>query len=82
VLHFKLTAVHFGLRADFTVRQTIAKALSHDRDVELYRMWAKEDSFELRRSVEDRDYFEQTGIRQPPFLVFGRFIEPPPPSGR
>jgi hypothetical protein len=76
-LNFKLSAIHFGLRTDLTVQQTIAKALARDRDIELYSMWARDDSFELERSLADRDYFEQTGIRQPPFIVFGRFVEPP-----
>jgi hypothetical protein len=68
-----------SLRTDFTVRQTIVKALGQNRDVEIYRMWAEDESFELRRSAEDRDYFEQTGIREPPFIVFGRFAEPGSP---
>lgn len=77
-LNFKLSAIHFGLRADLTVQRTIAKALARDRDIELYSMWARDDSFELERSLVERDYFEQIGIRQPPFIIFGRrFVEPP-----
>ncbi|KQX19179.1 MULTISPECIES: DUF2971 domain-containing protein [unclassified Sphingomonas] len=77
-LNFKLTAIHFGLRTDVTVQQTIAKVLARDRDIELFAMWAREDSFQLERFLVERDYFEQSGIRQPPFIVFGtRFVEPP-----
>ena len=81
-LHFKLTAVHLGLRADFAIRQTIAKALAQNRDIDLFSMGAHQDTFELERSEEDRDYLEQSTVREPPFIVFGRFREPPlPPSG-
>jgi hypothetical protein len=77
-LNFKLSAIHFGLRTDPTVQQTIAKALARDPDIELYSMSARDDSFRLERSPVERDYFERAGIRQPPFIVFGtRFVEPP-----
>jgi hypothetical protein len=81
-LHFKLTAVHLGMRADFAIRQTIAKALAQNRDIDLFSMWAHQKTFELERSEEDRDYLEQSIAREPPFIVFGRFREPPlPPVG-
>ncbi len=70
-LNFGLSAVHFGLRTDQTVQQTNIRALARDRDVEIYSMWAADDSFKLERLPVERDYPEQTGIRQPPFIVFG-----------
>jgi Protein of unknown function (DUF2971) len=74
-LHFQLTGVHFGMRIDQTVRQTIIKILSKDRDVQLYDVWAEKDTFNLKRSEAERDYFEQSGIRQPPFIIFGQFAD-------
>lgn len=72
-LNFRLSAVYFGMRADDAMKQTIIRALSNDRSIELHQMYAKQDSFKLHRSDVERDYFEQTGVRQPPFMVFGDF---------
>ncbi|MDR3426082.1 DUF2971 domain-containing protein [Silvimonas sp.] len=69
-LNFRLSAIHFGLRTDFTVKQAIVKMLSRDQDIELYDMMARNESFKLERELVGRDYLERIGIRQPPFIIF------------
>jgi hypothetical protein len=69
-LNFRLSAIHFGLRTDFTVKQAIVKMLSRDQDIELYDMMARNESFKLERELAERDCLENIGIRQPPFITF------------
>jgi len=73
-LPFQITAVLFGLRCDPSVIKSMVKLLAGYPQIKLWQMLPKNDSFELRRQIVNRDEIEQSGIRQPSFLLFKDII--------
>ena len=80
VLHFDITAIHFGLRCDFVWQRSVAKLLNQNHDIELYEMTAKDDTFGLDRRLIAREELERRGIQIPPFKVFGNILDSNPPA--
>lgn len=69
-LPFRITAIMFGLRCDSAVITSIVKLLSEHRDIKLWQVLPKENSFKLSRRLVDRDEIEAVGVREPSFLMF------------
>lgn len=80
VLPFEISAIHLGLRTDFVWHRVIVKLLNQDRDIKLYQIRVEDDNFGLSRYELERDELEQTGIRQPPFKIFGNILDTTPPN--
>lgn len=66
----RVTAIHFGLRCDAAVIQSVVKLLDGDHDVLLYDVYPLEDSFRLKRRLVDRDEIASCGIRTPAAIDF------------
>lgn len=66
---FRVTAIHFGLRCDAAVIQSVVKLLADD-DVALYDMYPRADTFRLKRRLVDREEIASYGLRVPAAIEF------------
>jgi hypothetical protein len=73
-LPFRVSAIIFGLRCDPAVIMTVGKLLSHRRDIKLWQIESRDDTFALKRRLLDRDELESRDIREPGFLAFNDII--------
>jgi len=48
----------------------VVKLLADERNVKLYEMYPREDSFRLKRRAVDRDEVESYGLRTPAGIEF------------
>lgn len=69
-LHFDITAIHFGIRADLIWKWMLVKTLHRDKQVALYDIVADEKSFTLYRREMERGELENRGIDLPAFRMF------------
>jgi hypothetical protein len=73
---FMITAVYFGLRCDPAVMTSVVKLYSHDRRVQFFEIYPKDDSFGLKRRSIDPDEVEACGVRSSAILAFKDVILP------
>ena len=67
---FAVTAIHFGLKCDGAVIQTVVKLLDRNPSVFLYNMYPHKNSFRLKRRSVERDVIESYGLRTPARIEF------------
>lgn len=64
---FSITGIMFGYRCDPAAMSAIVKLLSDRRDISLWDVYPRRDSFNLMRASVDRDEAEHFAIRRPSF---------------
>lgn len=69
-LPFRISAIHFGLRCDIAVISSFVRLLHDQLQVKLYAVYPKEETFQLKRRLIDRDEIDATAISEPGWLMF------------
>jgi hypothetical protein len=71
---FKITAVHFGLRCDQSIKTAVVRMLVDSRDkIQFYGVWSKGDGFELGRYKVDVDEILALGVRESSKFAWDEF---------
>ena len=69
-LPFRISAIYFGLRCDIAVISSMVRLLNDKPQVKLYSIYPREETFQLRRRLIDRDEIDATAISEPGWLMF------------
>jgi len=70
-----ISAIHFGMRRDKSVKTSIVKLLYRQLSIKLYEVSPKDTGFNLRRDLVDRDKINESGITEPLYIMARRFSQ-------
>ncbi len=73
--NFLVSAIYFGIRCDTVWEKTIVKMLNRDRQIQLFRVNADDETFNLYSVEVDRDRIEKAKITAPAYEASKRIAE-------